>query len=542
MRISWRFKMPEIKPFPPIQLQEKEDRQQAYRLYGRRFHHGQTPMEFLAEFLLVFLSPKGREGFETHKGFPHNFEVFDENENSSLIYYPDTSFFLKFFSFFSNSKLDTRHPIHRKKYNDLIQAIKQQIDVTSEQQREEVIMLLQSFYMGLSGVTNQRTWVSQTFMPLHPSLIGREIMWGHGKKKLRDNPPQTWEDTFEFFEINRHNFFARGGEVLYLQILNLYHNPDFPSEMEAPIYDHLKVRSITKLVEDLESVLSSQLKETNQIQQLSDLLNHWMEEEILKPSKIEYSAKCGWVPQQSRPEALLFIWEMENICKASVNAMDKMEWLMILCVMQVMRSMCFQARRFQLESESQHNLNSPEQLNFVGNYAWVTTVNDLKDQPVYQLALRNYRSIEALNQSAMRNPALKTPPPKKTEEDDTDGFKLFRKLGKAMNLVTPKSGANMHFTLPSEIIRFLVPALVPPGQKMTFDRFCDRLFAHYGIAVSPKHLHLAEQWDHDQNKRFFSREYWPTPQWFTESLQANGYYIPLSDAVSIVENPFGGEI
>jgi len=538
--------MSDIQPFPSISL-GKEDSQQAYRLYGRRFHQGQDLIEYLAEFLLVFLSPKGSENTKTEKGFPQSVEVFYGNENSHLIYYPQASFFLKFFTFFPNSKLDTRHPAHRKKYNNLIQSLKQHhIDCENDNRSEEVLKLIQSFFSGLAGVTNQRTWVSQTFMPLHSSLIGREVMWGHGKDDLRKAQGKAalrgeqldWEATLKFFETNRHNFFARGGEALYLQILNLHHNPEFPKELEAPVYKHLKQTSIPQLIENLESCLQSQLVEIEHIRELTDLLNRVMQEEVEKPNSIDNKAICGWVPRQSRPEALLFAWEMENICRASVSAMDKMEWLAILCVMQVLRSMCFQSRRFQIEGDNHHSFNTAETVHFAGNYVWVVTVNDLKAQPVHQLALRNYRSIEALHQSAMRNPVLISTDSKR---DDKDGFKLFRKLGKALNLVTPKSGGNMHFTLPNEIIRFLIPALIPPGQKMTFDSFCNRLFAHYGIALSSQHLQLAERWQHDQKQAFFSREYWSAPVWFTDALQANGYYIPLSDAVSIVENPFGGE-
>ena len=33
----------------------------AIQIYGRRFYKDQTPVEYLAEFLLVFASPKGEQ-------------------------------------------------------------------------------------------------------------------------------------------------------------------------------------------------------------------------------------------------------------------------------------------------------------------------------------------------------------------------------------------------------------------------------------------------------------------------------------------------
>ncbi|MCC8991010.1 MAG: hypothetical protein LM514_00040, partial [Streptococcus sp.] len=37
---------------------QADQRNPAIRLYGRRFYKDQTPIEYLAEFLLVFASPK----------------------------------------------------------------------------------------------------------------------------------------------------------------------------------------------------------------------------------------------------------------------------------------------------------------------------------------------------------------------------------------------------------------------------------------------------------------------------------------------------
>jgi hypothetical protein len=42
--------------------QQADQRNPAIRLYGRRFYKDQTPVEYLAEFLLVFASPKQQDG------------------------------------------------------------------------------------------------------------------------------------------------------------------------------------------------------------------------------------------------------------------------------------------------------------------------------------------------------------------------------------------------------------------------------------------------------------------------------------------------
>jgi hypothetical protein len=64
--------------FPRLEPQ-KEDRNPAIQLYGRRFYKDQTEIEYLVEFLLVFVSRKKvfieeeskGKGTEWPKGFPN---------------------------------------------------------------------------------------------------------------------------------------------------------------------------------------------------------------------------------------------------------------------------------------------------------------------------------------------------------------------------------------------------------------------------------------------------------------------------------------
>jgi hypothetical protein len=63
----------------------------AIRLYGRRFYKDQTPVEYLAEFLLVFASAKSQNQ-ETNYQF--QFALGD------CKYWPEDRVALKLFSFF----------------------------------------------------------------------------------------------------------------------------------------------------------------------------------------------------------------------------------------------------------------------------------------------------------------------------------------------------------------------------------------------------------------------------------------------------------
>lgn len=80
----------------------------AIRLYGRRLHKDQTPVEYLAEFLLVFASPKQRNGEGCYQ-----FRL-NTDDSKTPHYWPEDRLALKLFSFFSSSKLETRHSLHRQ--------------------------------------------------------------------------------------------------------------------------------------------------------------------------------------------------------------------------------------------------------------------------------------------------------------------------------------------------------------------------------------------------------------------------------------------
>ena len=50
--------------FPNISIEKQTDSNPAVRAFGRRFYKDQTPLEYLAEFLLCFSSKKESEAGE----------------------------------------------------------------------------------------------------------------------------------------------------------------------------------------------------------------------------------------------------------------------------------------------------------------------------------------------------------------------------------------------------------------------------------------------------------------------------------------------
>lgn len=98
----------------------------------------------------------------------------------------------------------------------------------------------------------------------------------------------------------------------------------------------------------------------------------------------------------------------------------------------------------------------------------------------------------------------------------------------------------MRFTLSEEIIKFLVMALVPAGQKITYEYFLDLMFEHYGMVVSQEHYDKAVlnvMAPVNGNVTFLNAN----KAAFSQKMKDCGFLRDLSDATAIVENPYEKE-
>jgi hypothetical protein len=73
---------------------------------------------------------------------------------------------------------------------------------------------------------------------------------------------------------------------------------------------------------------------------------------------------------------------------------------------------------------------------------------------------------------------------------------------------------------------------------MTYDSFIEQVFLRYGIAFSSKYLCRACDWCGVHQPTRLGDE---TQQWLVNMLEAAGVMVHLSDACSMIENPFGNE-
>lgn len=539
-----RFPDSSLKATSPAQTVAREDVNPAIQVFGRRFFKDQTPVEYLAEFFLVFASTKDDD--EANK---YAFPLY-ESTPSKLSYHPRYRLALKLFSFLGASKLETRHRSHIDSFKAGIEELEQRINPGSKISRNDAVRLIQGVFSGFVGVAGDRTWTAHTFLPASETLLAREILWEHGGAKgAAKSPNMTWDEALKgpYFNTSAHSFMARGGELLYLQLTSLFNaykgqglNALFPLE-ECKAYAHLhNVADLNTLRTSLQTGLQQVLHESDQaIGPLGAFVNEAFDAVDVASEGKSTSADLGWVPTETATEASLFAWEIDNICRAQRSGLQKISLLRDLCVLHVMRTLCFQSARVACSSVTKH---------FVGNYAWIVSPSgDQAGDNTKKIAVNAYVEIENLLYESLRlfedyddgaEPAAPDAREKWLNGGDDNVLRLFRKIGKQVGVIVPRNGPGMRITLPPPIVRLLVAALVPPGARIQLDKFYERVYAHFGLAINQDMIQLALANSRTQHA---SDAFGIDSSWFEEELRRGGYLIPLSDAVALVLNPYEGK-
>lgn len=312
---------------------------------------------------------------------------------------------------------------------------------------------------------------------------------------------------------------------------NLFTNPvteELAAHMASTEYRHIDV-SVPELQKQLEQRLTHVLNGSlGKIDKLAGLLEGALSDYRL-PNDADRPSYLAWVPKITQTEALLFAWEMQNICTMDLGTLDRLELLQRLCCMQVLRSLCFQARRI--------DTNESMTVGFAGNYAWIASDPDAESgEAQRQLAQQSFKTIDDLLFRAVRHPSLREGNAAiKYKNADDNAYRFFRKMAKEIGLLIPKTGNGQRFALDQGLVRFLVAALVPPGERIRLNEFYRRIFAHYGLALGGTPLKTACSWvsRESENDYFASTS---ATRWIEETLKQGGFLVELSDAVSIVTN------
>ena len=549
-----------VDPFPPINLDKVEyrgqDRNPAVQLFGRRFFVDQTVPELLLELLLMATSPKrvGNQNLSPEQVFP-DIELLRAWPNGiHLEYATRARLNLKLFAFLGASKLETRHETHRQQYRCLIDLLQspENLAVAEVEERIDFLQTLENLFLGFLGVGEERTWCAQSFLPVARNLVAGESIWRETRAKREK--PDSWERALRFFSHSQQLFLSRGGEVLYLQLCNVLRQEEKTMQAWASSAE-LDLPPLTNpmlLREELERGFGCIFDtHADPVGKLAAFIDSGIDPMTSNQTDIAIDGgphfiNCGWCPTESWPEGLLFAVELIRLCNAKIDPIERLELLEISCAMQVLRSLCAQSAR---------HTNRQGMSEIWPGFFCVLSDPDGQNDLLKRISRRSVNAVQRMVYNAIRHPDIRQILKQQEQNDVTSGqkwadpyprsdrqygYKLFLTMAKRIGFIVPKRGAGARFVLNDRILRFLVMSLIPPGERVTYETFKKRLFAHYGIAIDDERIGQACEWCGTGKLTTLGGT---SDMWLVEMLEASGVLVKLSDSCSLVENPFdGGEI
>lgn len=486
-------------------------------LFGHRIKPQQTRYEYLAEFLQIAMSRK--RVVDEAACFTDEMFIISEKVNDHVIEYtPVSNMGLKRFIFFDNSRLDTKSAIDDEAYKRCVELLKNSIECNSNQiDAKDSIFVLQNILYGFSIENAGRSWFNKNLLPVCPEVLFPESLARKGRREKAAIDSVSTDTSFDF---NSYTYMARGGEIYYLHILHALNNAG--SEKK----------------ELLENQLKRMLSGIPQLREISSYIQRKWEEEMdffdRETDKPTVRKTMKAIPLDYQYRDNLTISELTTFLDNRIQPMEKIDLLSYGIVIQIFRMMITIAAKGSETSGS----------------AWLMDVcepdkkehSEVKKLASHCFSMNEESIIKYIDRGIAYfypdEDGEKVNKRRKSASDDT--IKVIRKLGKSMGMIIPMNGSDMRFTLPEEILKFLVMSLIPVGKKVTFDNFLDMLYEHYEIVISPEHYARAvseNKISYQSNAAFLQMN----KSDFAQRLKSCGFLRDLSDATSIVENPYESE-
>lgn len=486
-------------------------------LFGHRIKPQQTRYEYLAEFLQIVMAKK-RIVDEDSQPTNDMFIISEKVNNHMIEYTPVSNMGLKRFIFFDNSRLDTKSSIDDEAYKKCVKILSESIELDSSQiDDKDTIFVLQNVLYGFSIENAGRSWFNKNLLPVCPEVLFPESL---ARKSYRESASIDSITTDTSFDFNSYTYMARGGEIYYLHLLHALNNAE----------------SVKK--ELLENQLNRMLSGIPQLSQISNYIQQKWEEEMgfedRDTDKPAVKKTMKAIPLDYQYRDKFTVSELTNFLDAKIQPMEKIDLLSYGIVIQIFRMMITIAANGSKTSGS----------------VWLIDVCDpdkKEHSEIKKLAAHCFSlNEESFTKYIDKGIAYFYPNDDEDKKNDRrkkaseDTIKVVRKLGKNMGMIIPMNGSDMRFTLPEEILKFLVMSLIPVGKKVTFDNFLDMLYEHFEIVISSEHYARAvtENKAPDRSNVTFLQM---NKSDFAQKLKDCGFLRDLSDATSIVENPYESE-
>lgn len=497
----------DYKPSKPIPLQSL--------LFGHRIQGSQTKYEYLIEFLQVAISPK--EVKYNGKKYDCMFPVDEEGCNNRMQYSPKSRIGLKRFAFFPKSKLDGKAEVDKKAYEECLRALENKMSGGNETKKKNMLVVVQNLLNGFSAFNQGRSWFDQSMLPVCPEVILPEGMGIKWRRQGLDF--QTCNvDIDSKFDFHKYTYMCRGGEVYYLHLLNAIN--------EYPKYQKL-----------IEYRLNEMITRFPQFSSLCNFVQDTWDEYMSVPSEEPFHKDLGVIPTSFACRNKYTLIELDNFLNSKCHPFEKMEMMANGLILQILRMMYVAASDEKCSNCWLIDVNCEGIDNQEAKKAAVSAFKHNEETISNYLyrGLEKYRYIEKY-----RYLFKKTPEHKIIKDAADDSYRLFRKLGKSIGIIIPNTGTGMRFSLSEEIIKFLVLSIIPPKHMDTLDKFIESLYQHFGMVIG------VSQYKREMNRGVvnivsdlsFMEE---NERAFAQKLKECGFLRDLSDAISIVENPYERE-
>lgn len=486
-------------------------------LFGHRIKPQQTRYEYLAEFLQIAMSKK-RLVDKDSQATDDMFIISDKVSNHMIEYTPVSNMGLKRFIFFDNSRLDTKSAIDDEAYKKCVKILKNNIERESNLiDDKDTIFVLQNIFYGFSIENAGRSWFNKNLLPVCPEVLFPESLARKGHRERASIDSVSTDNSFDF---NSYTYMARGGEIYYLHLLHALNN----AEKSKKVLLEEQIKRMLSGIPQLSKV-------SEYIQQKWEDGMDFYDRDTDKPA-VKKTMKAIPLDYQYRDKYT--VSELTAFLDNRIQPMEKLDLLSYGIVIQIFRMMITIAAKGSETSGS----------------VWLIDTCD-PDRKEHSEVKKLAHHCFSLNEESFtkyidkgiayfypHDDEEKINKRRKGASDDT--IKVIRKLGKNMGMIIPMTGPDMRFTLPEEILKFLVMSLIPVGKKVTFDNFLDMLYEHFEIVISPEHYAKAvfeNKTPYQSNVTFLQMN----KSDFAQRLKSCGFLRDLSDATSIVENPYESE-
>ena len=473
-------------------------------LFGNRFKSDQTLYEYMIEFLLVYSSAKCDNLTDGKMSF------HDTIIEKKLSYWVEPRMALRRFVFYDKARKKGTIKADEQAYQEMIKLLKAKMEDMSEEDKNEYLESIQDLFHGYAVVIKNRFWGAQALLPICPEFMMCGCDPSEKKRKAAvkwDDDPITVDSKFSF---DRRNFLARGGELYYLHLLQgLEGQPEKKNTLEYLLNDLVAVQC------EKISKMASFVQET------------WEKGMGFDRDELSQQLNLSFIPENAYKECEVYsVDELINFLSCKMHPINRMEILAKGIMFQIMRMISWRVS------------------NYLGNdkRKWIVDMKGASKDSVKKIAADAYSALEAdfmtvLNQIAREFDISEDEMMTCVQKAKQDSLDIFRAKGKEMQCIIPNKGAFERFSLSEDIIRFLVLALIAPGEKMTLNMFLEKLYEHYGIVIGPNEYRKSLENDNSLDTSLASC-FAENEVAFQKFLKETGFLKELSDATSIVTNPY----